>query len=64
MGLYIRPEFKRYMLVVVEMLAGQEVSGGGQRFGHTIRRWDSVEPKDSVPDEANEHDMRDSIKRK
>ena len=63
MGLDVGPEFRPNMLVLVEMFAGQEVMGG-QGLRHPIRWWDSVQPKNSIPDEPNEHDTWNLFKRK
>ena len=63
MHLDVHPEFESDVFVVVEMFASQEVAGG-QSLRCIIRRWDSIQPKNSIPDETNEHDARESFKRK
>ena len=63
MGLDVRTEFKSDMFVVVKMFASQEVMGG-QCVRCAIRRGNSIEPKNSIPNETNEHDTWESFKRK
>ena len=62
-GLDVHTEFKADMFVVVEMFAGQEVMGG-QCVRCAIRRGNSIQPKNSIPNETNEHDAWESFERK